>query len=63
MWNYRAQPPTVGEGLARQVIPFDQFLAQIGLGDPVKRAAPEVTDEEIERLFEQGRMGLFPPGM
>lgn len=63
MWNYRTQPPTTGDGSSRQAVPFTDFLAQLGLGDPVEIELPEVTDEEIERLFKSGKMGLFPPGM
>ena len=63
MWSYRAQPPTTGQGKARQSVPFSQFLAQLGLSEPVEVLATEVSDEEIDRLFKQGRMGLFPPGM
>jgi len=62
-WSWRAHPPTVGEGSNRSVVEFSTFLAQLGLGEQVEAELPEISDEEIKVLFEQGRMGLFPPGM
>ena len=59
--SYRANPPRIGD--SKQVVPFGDWLAQLGLAEPVKPVVPEISDEEIERLFGQGRMGLFPPGM
>ena len=41
----------------------DSFMRSLGLEDEVEEAAPEISDEEIERLFDSGRMGFFPPGM
>ena len=61
-WSYRASPPTAGEGKSRMVIPFENWAAQLGLGEAIERKAPEISDEEIERLFKQGRTGLLPPG-
>lgn len=63
LWSYRASPPTVGKGDRRTVVPFDTFLAQLGLKEEEKAIAPEISDEEIEGLFKRGKMGLFPPGM
>jgi len=63
LWSYRANPPVEGEGKMRRAVPFDAFLSQLGLQEERKVAAPEISDEEIEGLFKQGKMGLFPPGM
>ena len=58
LWSYRANPPAI-EG---HVIPFDAFLAQLGLKEE-EASAPQVSDEEIEALFKKGKIGLFPPGI
>jgi len=59
--SYRLKPPTIGD--PPMGIEFGTWLAQLGLAEPVKPVVPEISDEEIERLFKQGKMGLFPPGM
>ena len=59
--SYRANPPRIGD--SKQVFAFGEWLAQLGLAEPVKPYVPELSDEEIEQLFKQGKMGLFPPGM
>jgi hypothetical protein len=63
LWSYRANPPTVGDGEMRSMVPLDSFLGMLGLVDVVKPAElPEITDEEIEDLMRRGRMGWIPPG-
>lgn len=61
LWSYRANPPTVGEGATRTVVPLSTFLDQIGLGDDVTRQGPkppEVSDDEMRRMMAAGKMGL-----
>lgn len=57
--------PTVGEGKNRQVVPFENWFAQL-TGKPVEQKEPElmeISDEEIEWALKAGRQKLFPPGM
>ena len=63
LWSYRANPPMEGEGKNKTVVPFAAFLARLKLEADDEVIAPEISDEEIEAMFKQGKMGLFPPGM
>ena len=63
LWSYRTNPPVEGEGKMRRVVPFDTFLARLGLQEKKEVAAPEISDKEIEGLFKRGKMKLFPPGV
>jgi len=61
-WNWRANPPMVGEGKSRRAMPFSEFwqrLTEPREAEPI----PEISDEEIEKLMKMGRIGLRPPGM
>ncbi|MCJ7763032.1 hypothetical protein MUP38_06225, partial [Candidatus Bathyarchaeota archaeon] len=49
LWSYRANPPTVGEGKCRQVIPFNNWAAQLGLGIEVEEKERTLSDEDIKR--------------
>lgn len=64
-WAYHANPPTVGEGTSRQVVPFRNWLAQIGLGDEVVRTGRTLSDEDIKRAFSKGvrKIAVIPPGV
>ena len=61
LWSYRAHPPTV-DG---QVIPFENWVAQFGLGNEVVREGRTLSDEDIKRAFSRGirKMAVLPPGM
>lgn len=65
LWSYRASPPTVGEGKSRTVVPFRNWLAQLGLGEEVEEKGRTLTDEDIKRAFSRGvkKMAVLPPGM
>jgi len=61
LWSYRANPPEIKNGASMEVLPFDIFLAQLGL-DGEKEPLPTVSDKEIEELFAKGKIELYPPG-
>ncbi|GAF72757.1 unnamed protein product [marine sediment metagenome] len=63
--NYRAHPDIVGEGKNRQVVPFKNWLAQLGLGDEVEEKKRTLSDEDIKRAFSKGvrKMAVLPPGV
>jgi hypothetical protein len=63
--SWRENPPTVGEGKNRTVIPFNSFLTQLGLGDEDEGPARTLTDEDIKRAFSKGarKYAVLPPGM
>jgi len=65
LWSYRMAPPTVGEGKNREVIPFKNWLAQLGLGDEVEESGRTLTDEDIKRAFAKGvkKIAVLPPGV
>ena len=65
LWSYRASPPTVGEGTSLEVVPFNNWLAQLGLGDEEERPGRTLTDEDIKRAFAKGHktMAVLPPGV
>lgn len=63
IWSYRANPPMEGPRDNMQCVPLSVFLAGMGLAEEKEVEAPEISNEEFERLAKQGRMGLFPPGV
>ena len=60
-WAWHVAPPIEGRGNSRRLIPFGEWWGR--LKRPVQSAAPEISDEEVERLMKQGRVGLGPPGV
>lgn len=64
-WSWRANPPIVGEGDTRTVIPFPNWLASIGLGKEVEEKRFSLTDEDIKKAFSRGvkKIAVLPPGM
>jgi len=65
LWNYRTAPPVVGEGKSRTVVPFENWLAQLGLGEEVETKGRTLSDEDIQKAFSKGmkKMAVLPPGM
>lgn len=65
LWSYRANVPTVGEGKDRQVVPFNNWVAQLGLGDEVEEKGRTLSDEDIKRAFSKGvrKVAVIPPGV
>ena len=65
LWSYRASPPTVGEGKDRQVIPFENWAAQLGLGIEVEEKGMTLTEEDIKKAFAKGcrKIPVIAPGM
>ena len=64
-WSYRAQPPTIGDGKDRQVIPFENWAAQLGLGIEVEEKGMTLTEEDIKKAFAKGfkKIPVIAPGM
>ena len=65
LWSYRAQPPTIGDGKDRQVIPFENWAAQLGLGIEVEEKGMTLTEEDIKKAFAKGfkKIPVIAPGM
>jgi len=65
IWSYRAHPPTVGEGKDRQVVPFENWAAQLGLGIEVEEKGLTLTEEDIKKAFAKGfrKIPVVAPGM
>jgi hypothetical protein len=60
-WSWRANPPTVGEGKDRRVIPFGEWWDRM-TGKVQEYEPAEISDEEIEQALKMGRMQFRPPG-
>lgn len=65
LWSYNANPPMVGEGKNRTVVPFRNWLAQLGLGEEIEEKARTLSDADIKRAFSRGvkKIAVLPPGM
>lgn len=58
-------PPIVGEGKSRTIVPFGNWLAQLGLGEEVESRGRTLSDEDIKKAFSRGtrKIAVLPPGM